>query len=102
MIIECLLPTDKTLEFDMNEHIDPTIFNLKSFIYEKENIPIDMQIIEINNKKFSHKHDKLKLKKFKVKDSKKINCRVLYDLNGSCCECDLCGLGGGECMCQIL
>ncbi|KAM9998253.1 hypothetical protein ACTFIY_007886 [Dictyostelium cf. discoideum] len=100
MIIKCLLPTDKILEFDMNRQIDPTIYNLKSFIYEKEKIPIDMQIIELDNKKLSQKHDKYKLKKFKVIES--TNVRILYDLDGSCCECDLCGFGGGECICQIL
>ncbi|KAN0031281.1 hypothetical protein ACTA71_010370 [Dictyostelium dimigraforme] len=100
MIIKCLLPTDKILEFDMDEKSNTSIYNLKGFIYEKEKIPIGIQIVELDFKKLSSKHDKIKLKKFKVNETTKV--RILYDLDGSCCECDLCGLGGGECMCQIL
>ncbi|KAK5584740.1 hypothetical protein RB653_006357 [Dictyostelium firmibasis] len=101
MKVNCQLPNinENTLELDIDKD-SGSINDIKSMIYNLHGVPIEHQIIEIDNKKLPSKFDKKKLSNFKVTDS--TNIRVLYDLNGGCgAGCDCCGLGGG-CRCEIL
>ncbi|KAN0009815.1 hypothetical protein ACTFIU_007118 [Dictyostelium citrinum] len=100
MKVKCQLPNieENILELDIDN--DSSINDIKSKIYNLHGVPVEHQIIEIDNKKLPTKFDKKKLSNFKVTDS--TNIRVLYDLNGGCgAGCDCCGLGGG-CHCAIL